>query len=88
MVRNSNNFYFFNYKIESKKFIFFIEPVAIIIPMDSIFKLLVHFGKEVPVIFVYPHPKIAVIIRELLKMKDPSNPYYDPASTTGKKKIY
>ena len=53
--------------------------------MEAILKLLVSFGKETPVMFVYPHPKIGVIIRELLSMTSSDGPYYDPASKTGKK---
>lgn len=68
--------------------ILFSEPITVVIPIDAILKTLIHFGKELPVIFIYAHPKIGCLIRENLSMVSKCGPYYDPASTTGKFFLY
>lgn len=45
----------------------------------DIVKLLIHFGKTMPVLFFYTSTSAAAMIRELLGMQDPKGPYYDPA---------
>lgn len=47
----------------------------------DIAKLLIHFGKTMPVLFFYTSSSSGAMIRELLGMQDPKGPYYDP---TGK----
>ncbi|XP_011878118.1 PREDICTED: uncharacterized protein LOC105567668, partial [Vollenhovia emeryi] len=45
----------------------------------DIIKLLIHFGKTMPVLFFYTSTSTGAMIRELLGMQDPKGPYYDPA---------
>ncbi|KAG5307231.1 SENP7 protease, partial [Acromyrmex insinuator] len=45
----------------------------------DIVKLLIHFGKTMPVLFFYTSVNTGAMIRELLGMQDPKGPYYDPA---------
>lgn len=45
----------------------------------DIIKLLIHFGKTMPVLFFYTSINTGAMIRELLGMQDPKGPYYDPA---------
>ncbi|XP_020283705.1 uncharacterized protein LOC109854713 isoform X3 [Pseudomyrmex gracilis] len=45
----------------------------------DIVKLLIHFGKTMPVLFFYTTTNTGTMIRELLGMQDPKGPYYDPA---------
>jgi len=45
----------------------------------EIVKLLIHFGKTMPVLFFYTSTRTGAMIRELLGMQDPKGPYYDPA---------
>lgn len=42
-------------------------------------KVLIHFGKAMPVLFFYTSINTGAMIRELLGMQDPKGPYYDPA---------
>ncbi|RZF40329.1 hypothetical protein LSTR_LSTR006938 [Laodelphax striatellus] len=57
------------------------ENVKIGIPWESIVKILAHFGKGMPVIFIYTTAPMGAKIRKMLGMTDKNNfPYYDPAS--------
>lgn len=53
--------------------------VTLDVKYKDIVKLLIHFGKAMPVLFFYTTPSAAARIRELLGMQDPKGPYYDPA---------
>ncbi|XP_072750156.1 uncharacterized protein [Anoplolepis gracilipes] len=53
--------------------------VTLDVKFKDIVKVLIHFGKTMPVLFFYTSPNAAAIIRELLGMQDPKGPYYDPA---------
>ncbi|XP_032669782.1 uncharacterized protein LOC116843458 isoform X2 [Odontomachus brunneus] len=46
---------------------------------NQIIKVLIHFGKTMPVLFFYTSTSTGAMIRELLGMQDPKGPYYDPA---------
>ncbi|XP_043281309.1 uncharacterized protein [Venturia canescens] len=49
------------------------------IKYKEIVKVLIHFGKMMPVLFFYTSTSSAAAIREVLGMQDPKGPYYDPA---------
>ncbi|XP_015586245.1 uncharacterized protein LOC107263491 isoform X2 [Cephus cinctus] len=53
--------------------------VTLDVKFKSIVKVLIHFGKIMPVLFFYTTPGTGAMIRELLGMQDPKGPYYDPA---------
>ncbi|XP_025989146.1 uncharacterized protein LOC105193209 isoform X3 [Solenopsis invicta] len=53
--------------------------VTVDVKYKDIVKLLIHFGKTMPVLFFYTSPNMGTRIRELLGMQDPKGPYYDPA---------
>lgn len=53
--------------------------VTLDVKYKDIVKLLIHFGKSMPVLFFYTSSSAATMIRELLGMQDPKGPYYDPA---------
>ncbi|KAL6436025.1 hypothetical protein ACFW04_005678 [Cataglyphis niger] len=53
--------------------------VTLDVKSKDIVKLLIHFGKTMPVLFFYTSTSAAAMIRELLGMQDPKGPYYDPA---------
>ncbi|XP_029162560.1 sentrin-specific protease 7-like isoform X6 [Nylanderia fulva] len=55
--------------------------VTLDVKYKDIVKLLIHFGKTMPVLFFYTSSSSGAMIRELLGMQDPKGPYYDP---TGK----
>ncbi|XP_066937467.1 sentrin-specific protease 6-like isoform X5 [Macrobrachium rosenbergii] len=50
------------------------------IPIKSIVKVLAHFGKSLPVFFLYLKPSLAESIRRTLKMTDKNGLYFDPCS--------
>lgn len=50
------------------------------IPVKSVVKILVHFGRSLPVFFIYVKPSTAANIRRLLKMTDRNGYYFDPCS--------
>nr|XP_027226873.1 uncharacterized protein LOC113818870 isoform X4 [Penaeus vannamei] len=56
------------------------EPVSFDIPIKSIVKILVHFGRSLPVLFIYVRPSTAANIRRILKMSDRNGFYFDPCS--------
>ncbi|XP_029034245.1 uncharacterized protein LOC114871873 isoform X3 [Osmia bicornis bicornis] len=53
--------------------------VTLEIKLQNIVRVLVHFGKSMPVLFFYTSINSGAMIRELLGMQDPKGPYYDPA---------
>ncbi|KYQ55911.1 Sentrin-specific protease 7 [Trachymyrmex zeteki] len=53
--------------------------VTLDVKYKDIVKLLIHFGKTMPVLFFYTSVNTGAMIRELLGMQDPKGPYYDPA---------
>ncbi|XP_017886629.1 uncharacterized protein LOC108628910 isoform X2 [Ceratina calcarata] len=53
--------------------------VSLEVKIQDIVKVLVHFGKSMPVLFFYTSINTGAMIRELLGMQDPKGPYYDPA---------
>ncbi|EZA57568.1 Sentrin-specific protease [Ooceraea biroi] len=53
--------------------------VTLDVKYRDIIKLLIHFGKSMPVLFFYTTTTTGAMIRELLGMQDPKGPYYDPA---------
>ncbi|CAB3221398.1 unnamed protein product [Arctia plantaginis] len=57
-----------------------LREVALMIQLKEVVRILVHFGKGLPVIFLYTMSKCGVYIRKALDMTDESGPYYDPMS--------
>ncbi|KAL0121481.1 hypothetical protein PUN28_006770 [Cardiocondyla obscurior] len=55
--------------------------VTLDVKYKDIIKLLIHYGKSMPVLFFYTSVRTGAMIRELLGMQDPKGPYYDPAGT-------
>ncbi|XP_012137297.1 uncharacterized protein LOC100878812 [Megachile rotundata] len=53
--------------------------VTLEIKLQDIVRVLIHFGKSMPVLFFYTSTNTGAMIRELLGMQDPKGPYYDPA---------
>ncbi|XP_034942141.1 uncharacterized protein [Chelonus insularis] len=53
--------------------------VKIQVNLSDIVKVLIHFGKGMPVLFFYTTPNCGAMIREVLGMQDSKGPYYDPA---------
>ncbi|XP_017760809.1 PREDICTED: uncharacterized protein LOC108551228 [Eufriesea mexicana] len=53
--------------------------VTLEVKIQDIVKVLIHFGKAMPVLFFYTSTNTGAMIRELLGMQDPKGPYYDPA---------
>ncbi|XP_047986051.1 LOW QUALITY PROTEIN: uncharacterized protein LOC125226181 [Leguminivora glycinivorella] len=56
------------------------RDVALQIPLKDVVRLLAHFSKGVPVIFLYTVNKCGFYIRKTLDMVDESGPYYNPMS--------
>lgn len=56
------------------------ESIAFDIPIKGVLKILVHFGRSLPVFFIYVKPSIAATIRRLLSMTDKNGYYFDPCS--------
>ncbi|KAG7299477.1 hypothetical protein JYU34_016438 [Plutella xylostella] len=56
------------------------RDVALQIQLKEVVRILVHFGKGLPVIFLYTMSKCGVYIRKALEMTDESGPYYNPIS--------
>lgn len=50
------------------------------VKFKHIVRLLIHFGKAMPVLFFYTTTATGVMIRDVLGMQDPKGPYFDPAS--------
>ncbi|XP_076686446.1 uncharacterized protein LOC143378507 isoform X2 [Andrena cerasifolii] len=53
--------------------------VPLEVKFQDIVKVLIHFGKAMPVLFFYTSTDTGVMIRQLLGMQDPNGPYFDPA---------
>lgn len=53
--------------------------VTLDVKLQDMVKVLIHFGKSMPVLFFYTTTSTGAMIRELLGMQDPKGPYYDPA---------
>ncbi|XP_078053727.1 uncharacterized protein LOC144479093 isoform X3 [Augochlora pura] len=53
--------------------------VSLEVKLQDLVKVLIHFGKSMPVLFFYTSTNTGAMIRELLGMQDPKGPYYDPA---------
>lgn len=56
------------------------EAVTFDIPMKAVLKVLIHYGRALPVLFVYIKPAAAINIRKLLKMTNRNGYYFDPCS--------
>ncbi|XP_076053442.1 uncharacterized protein LOC143032481 isoform X3 [Oratosquilla oratoria] len=56
------------------------DNVVLNIPIKSIIKILVNFGRSLPVFFLYIKPSTAANVRRLLKMTNEAGYYYDPCS--------
>ncbi|CAL4089886.1 unnamed protein product, partial [Meganyctiphanes norvegica] len=56
------------------------EMMTIDIPINKVVKVLAHFGRSLPVFFVYVQPSVAKTIQNSLKMTDQSGLYFDPCS--------
>lgn len=56
------------------------KTIKLNIELQDIDRVLIHFGRNLPVIFLITSPSSAEQIRELLGMQHQENPYYDPLS--------
>ena len=58
-------------------------PKSVDVNIDSteVVKILFHFGKQMPVIFLYVKAEVAHRIRMVLGMENKSKNYYDPTSS-------
>ncbi|CAH0749698.1 unnamed protein product [Diatraea saccharalis] len=56
------------------------KDVALQIQLKEVVRMLVHFGKGLPVIFLYTMSKCGAYIRRVLDMSEDSGPYYNPMS--------
>lgn len=56
------------------------RDVALQIQLKEVVRILVHFGKGLPVIFLYTMSKCGTYIRKALDMTEESGPYYNPMS--------
>ncbi|XP_014363724.2 uncharacterized protein LOC106715044 isoform X1 [Papilio machaon] len=56
------------------------REVALQIQLKEIVRILVHFGKGLPVIFLYTMSKCGAYVRKALDMIDDTGPYYNPMS--------
>ncbi|XP_063820895.1 uncharacterized protein LOC135071072 isoform X2 [Ostrinia nubilalis] len=56
------------------------KDVALQIQLKEVVRILVHFGKGLPVIFLYTMSKCGAYIRKALDMSEESGPYYNPMS--------
>lgn len=57
------------------------EYVELKIYHKEIIKVLIHFGRQMPVLFFYTRPAAAAKIRKALKMDDKNDFYYDTMSS-------
>lgn len=53
-----------------------LREVALMIQLKEVVRILVHFGKGLPVIFLYTMSKCGVYIRKALDMTDESGNFY------------
>jgi sentrin-specific protease 7 len=56
------------------------KSVTLSVNIDEIRKVLIHFGRGMPVLFFYIVPPAAARVRVALNMESKLGPYYDPAS--------
>ncbi|XP_066991207.2 uncharacterized protein [Anabrus simplex] len=56
------------------------KNVTLTIDIEDIVKVLIHFGRGMPVVFLYTSAPAAAKIRNLLKMESKLGPYFDPSS--------
>ncbi|RVE49476.1 hypothetical protein evm_005907 [Chilo suppressalis] len=56
------------------------KDVALQIQLKEVVRILVHFGKGLPIIFLYTMSKCGAYIRKVLDMSEDSGPYYNPMS--------
>lgn len=54
------------------------RDVALLIPLKEVVRVLVHFGKGLPVIFLYTMKRCGVFISKTLDMDEASGVYYNP----------
>uniref|UniRef100_A0A1B6GPP2 Ubiquitin-like protease family profile domain-containing protein n=2 Tax=Cuerna arida TaxID=1464854 RepID=A0A1B6GPP2_9HEMI len=57
------------------------QSVELKILYNEIIKVLIHFGRQMPVLFFYTRPAAAAKIRKALKMDDKNGFYYDSTSS-------
>lgn len=57
------------------------EDIVLKIPTREMTRVLIHFGKSVPVIFYYVTDQMGVKVRSLLDMNKSEDPYFDPSSS-------
>lgn len=64
-------------------FLFMKESKCVTLSVDikEIVKVLIHFGRGMPVLFLYTMPPAAARVRAALSMESKLGPYYDPTST-------
>jgi sentrin-specific protease 7 len=56
------------------------KSVTLSVNIDEIRKVLIHFGRGMPVLFFYIVQPAAARVRVALNMESKLGPYYDPAS--------
>jgi hypothetical protein len=56
------------------------KSVELSLGMKEIKKVLIHFGRGMPVLFLYVMPSAAASVRAALNMESKLGPYYDPSS--------
>jgi len=63
-------------------FVFMADSKSVTLSLDirEIKKVLIHFGRGMPVLFLYILPSAAARVRAALNMESKLGPYYDPSS--------
>jgi hypothetical protein len=56
------------------------KSVMVSLGITEIIKVLIHFGRGMPVLFLYIKPSAAASVRAALNMESKHGPYYDPMS--------
>jgi sentrin-specific protease 7 len=56
------------------------KSVTLSVDIGEIIKVLIHFGRGMPVLFLYTVPTAAARVRAALNMESKLGPYYDPTS--------
>lgn len=56
------------------------RSVTLSLYIGEIVKVLIHFGRGMPVLFLYTVPTAAARVRAALSMESKQGPYYDPTS--------
>lgn len=57
------------------------ENIELKIPIHEIIKVLIHFGRALPVIFYYVSTQTGAKVRDALNMVDNGEFYFDPVSS-------